>query len=99
MLTATRGLVTVRENRPGADYALTVCQLLAVNTTPNQMLLQTGRIAAPLESYSFGGRRPEPRRVRMAWFRCCVRGENFPGQLVCEAGLVGFYVTRFVEAA
>lgn len=35
----------------------------------------------------------------MAWFRCFVRGENFPGQLVGEAGPVGFYVTRFVEAA
>jgi hypothetical protein len=35
----------------------------------------------------------------MAWFRCFIRGENFPGQLVGEAGRVGFYVTRFVEAA
>lgn len=35
----------------------------------------------------------------MAWFRCFVRGENFPGQHLGEAGPVGFYVTRFVEAA
>lgn len=35
----------------------------------------------------------------MAWFRCFIRGENFPGQLVGEPRPVGFYVTRFVEAA
>lgn len=35
----------------------------------------------------------------MAWFRCFIRGENFPGQLVGKAGPVGFYVTWFVEAA
>lgn len=35
----------------------------------------------------------------MAWYRCFIRGENFPGQLIGEAGPVGFYVTRFVEAA
>ena len=35
----------------------------------------------------------------MTWFRCFVHGENFPGQLIGEAGPVGFYVTRFVEAA
>jgi hypothetical protein len=35
----------------------------------------------------------------MAWFRCFIRGQNFPGQLIGEAGPVGFYVTRFVEAA
>jgi hypothetical protein len=34
----------------------------------------------------------------MAWFRCFIRGENFPGQLAGEDGPVGFYVTRFVEA-
>ena len=45
------------------------------------------------------------------WYRCLIRGENFPGQttgsapLVKDArpidppGPVGFYVTRFVEAA
>ena len=35
----------------------------------------------------------------MAWFRCFVRGENFPAQIVGESGLVGFYVTRHAEAA
>lgn len=35
----------------------------------------------------------------MPWFRCFVRGENFPGELIGEKGLVGFYLTRFVEAA
>jgi len=35
----------------------------------------------------------------MAWFRCFIRGENFPGQAVGESGLVGFFVTRHVEAA
>jgi hypothetical protein len=33
------------------------------------------------------------------WFRCFFRGENFPGQLAGVTGLVGFFVTRFVEAA
>jgi hypothetical protein len=35
----------------------------------------------------------------MAWFKCLIRGENFPGTLIDRPGLVGFYVTRFVEAA
>ncbi|MDY3558519.1 hypothetical protein R5W23_005639 [Gemmata sp. JC673] len=35
----------------------------------------------------------------MAWFRCFIRGEGFPGEIVGETGPVGFYVTRFVEAA
>ncbi|HEY1189613.1 MAG TPA: hypothetical protein VGE74_18345 [Gemmata sp.] len=35
----------------------------------------------------------------MAWFRCFIRGENFPGELIGAAGPVGFYATRFVEAA
>lgn len=35
----------------------------------------------------------------MAWFRCFICGENFPGQMIGDAGPVGFYVTRFVEAA
>ena len=34
----------------------------------------------------------------MGWFRCFIRGENFPGEMVGESGPVGFYVTRFVEA-
>jgi hypothetical protein len=45
------------------------------------------------------------------WYRCFIRGENFPGQLAVSASPVGaakavtplepvgFYVTRFVEAA
>ena len=33
----------------------------------------------------------------MAWFRCFIRGENFPGGDGSN-GLVGFYTTRFVEA-
>ena len=33
------------------------------------------------------------------WFRCLFRGENFPGRLAGATGLVGFFVTRFVEAA
>jgi hypothetical protein len=37
--------------------------------------------------------------MQVAWFRCFIRGENFPGQLVGKAEPVGFYVTRFVEAA
>ena len=44
------------------------------------------------------------------WYRCFIRGENFPGQLAHSAALVedarpvgaqepvGFFVTRFVEA-
>ncbi|OWK35202.1 hypothetical protein [Fimbriiglobus ruber] len=35
----------------------------------------------------------------MAWFRCIICGENFPSQTVGESRSVGFYVTRFVEAA
>lgn len=34
----------------------------------------------------------------MAWFRCIVRGENFPGALIGRKGRIGFYATRFVEA-
>ena len=34
----------------------------------------------------------------MAWFRCFICGENFPGALAGISGLVGFYTTRFVEA-
>jgi hypothetical protein len=34
----------------------------------------------------------------VAWFRCLVRGENFPGEVIDQAGPVGFYVTRFIEA-
>jgi hypothetical protein len=31
-------------------------------------------------------------------FRCSIRGENFPGELIGERGLYGFYTTRWVEA-
>ena len=34
----------------------------------------------------------------MAWFRCLICGENLPGQLISEQYLIGFYLTRFVEA-
>ena len=35
----------------------------------------------------------------MALFRCLIRGENFPGQIIGLKGLIGFYTTRFIEAA
>ena len=35
----------------------------------------------------------------MPWFRCSIEGENFPGVLIRRKGLVGFYTTRWVEAA
>ena len=35
----------------------------------------------------------------MVWFRCFIRGDNFPGQMVGETRPVGFYVTRFVKAS
>ena len=34
----------------------------------------------------------------MAWFKCLIEGENFPGSLVQQDGLVGFFVIRCVEA-
>ena len=34
----------------------------------------------------------------MAWFKCLMRGEHFPGQLADHDGRFGFYVARFVEA-
>jgi len=34
----------------------------------------------------------------MAWFRCLLRGENFPGELLGVGTPVGFYTTRVVEA-
>ncbi len=34
----------------------------------------------------------------MAWFKCFIRGENIPGDLVGEKSLVGFYTTRYAEA-
>lgn len=35
----------------------------------------------------------------MAWFRCSIEGENFPGVLIRKKGLVGFHTTRWVEAS
>lgn len=35
----------------------------------------------------------------MPLFRCLICGENFPGTLVGKTSPVGFYATRFVEAA
>jgi len=35
----------------------------------------------------------------MAWYRCVIEGENFPGSLIQSGGLVGFFATRFVEAS
>jgi hypothetical protein len=34
----------------------------------------------------------------VAWFRCFIHGDHFPGQRLGVVGRVGFYVTRFVEA-
>ncbi|MGE8214506.1 hypothetical protein [Stenotrophomonas sp.] len=35
----------------------------------------------------------------MPLFRCSICGENFPGILVGQNAPVGFYATRFIEAA
>jgi hypothetical protein len=35
----------------------------------------------------------------MAWFRCLIRGENFPGVLVDRDYAMGFYIIRLVESA
>jgi hypothetical protein len=32
----------------------------------------------------------------MLYFRCLVRGENFPGELISKKGMVGFYTIRYV---
>lgn len=34
----------------------------------------------------------------MRLFRCSICGENFPGKLLDQEDLVGFYATRYVEA-
>jgi hypothetical protein len=34
----------------------------------------------------------------MPYFRCFVRGEDYPGQIIGLSDRVGFFVTRFVEA-
>lgn len=38
-------------------------------------------------------------RCSMPQFRCLIVGENFPGILIGESQPVGFYATRYVEAA
>jgi hypothetical protein len=35
----------------------------------------------------------------MPLFRCLIRGDNFPGKLIGKRKPVGFYTTRFIEAA
>lgn len=34
----------------------------------------------------------------MKWYKCFIAGENFPGHLVGQDYLIGFYATRFVQA-
>lgn len=34
----------------------------------------------------------------MRLFRCYIRGENFPGELLGHEAAIGFYATRFVDA-
>lgn len=34
----------------------------------------------------------------MKWYKCSLQGVNFPGELINESKLIGFYTTRFVEA-
>jgi hypothetical protein len=34
----------------------------------------------------------------MALYRCLIRGENFPGELIGQSAAVGFNATRFIEA-
>jgi hypothetical protein len=34
----------------------------------------------------------------MALFRCSIRGENFPGELIGLTSAVGFHAIRFVDA-
>jgi hypothetical protein len=34
----------------------------------------------------------------MPLFRCFIRGENFPGELIGQTAAVGFHATRFVNA-
>lgn len=34
----------------------------------------------------------------MAWYKCLIEGENFPGSLIQQDGFVGFFVIRCVEA-
>ncbi len=32
-------------------------------------------------------------------YQCLIRGENFPGMIIGEDGLVGFFTTRWVDAS
>jgi hypothetical protein len=34
----------------------------------------------------------------MAWFKCFIHGQDFPGRLLGKRGTVGFYTTRVVQA-
>lgn len=34
----------------------------------------------------------------MALFRCSIRGENFPGELIGQTMAIGFHATRFIDA-
>jgi hypothetical protein len=34
----------------------------------------------------------------MPVFRCSIRGENFPGELIGQTTAIGFHATRFVDA-
>lgn len=34
----------------------------------------------------------------MPLFRCSIRGENFPGELIGRTTAIGFHATRFVDA-
>jgi hypothetical protein len=34
----------------------------------------------------------------MALYRCLIRGENFPGELIGQSSAIGFRATRFVDA-
>lgn len=34
----------------------------------------------------------------MPLFRCLIRGENFPGELLGDSKAIGFHATRFVDA-
>ncbi len=34
----------------------------------------------------------------MAFYRCFIRGEHFPGECIGQKGVYGFYTTRWVEA-
>lgn len=33
------------------------------------------------------------------WYRCLIRGENFPGEMIGQTHPVGFYTTRYVADA